>query len=179
MYFLPKNTHRPIFTIITIKMSSKTPLPPRPPPRQAIIAVSHHRSNRDNRGHLPHASALSSSAGEKGEGLMTTTIRSRFPPRRDRLWLQWRPKTNQRSGHGGDNDTIDSSESNQQSTNYAKWRGRGATGRRHDEGREHAHNNQTDHTEGGLLVGDNDDDDDDNDDDGHDDDDDDDGRCGG
>ena len=31
--------------------------------------------------------------------------------------------------------TTDASESNQQSTNNAKWRGRGATGRRHDEGR--------------------------------------------
>jgi hypothetical protein len=32
-------------------------------------------------------------------------------------------------GRGGDNDTIDGSKSNQQSTNNAKWRGGGAMGR--------------------------------------------------
>ncbi len=44
------------------------PLPPRLPPRQAIISASHHRSNRDNWGSLSHASALWSSAGEEGYG---------------------------------------------------------------------------------------------------------------
>ncbi len=34
----------------------------------------------------------------------------------------------QRSGHGGNNDTIDDSELNQQSTNDAKWRGMGLRG---------------------------------------------------
>ena len=43
-------------------------------------------------------------------------------------------------------------------------------GRRHDKGRGHAHNNQTDQVEGGGVVGDDDEDDDGNDDDG---------RCGG
>jgi len=33
-------------------------LPPRPPPRQAIVAASDHRRDGDNRGPLPHASAL-------------------------------------------------------------------------------------------------------------------------
>ena len=73
-------------------------------------------------------------------------IRPLRPPLRDYLWLQWRPKTIQRSGRGGDNDTIDSSKSNQQSTNNGKWRGGGATGRRHDEGQGHAHNNKDMHT---------------------------------
>ena len=163
---------------ITIKMSGKTPLPPRPPPRQAIVAASRHRSKGDNRGPLPHASALCSSASEEGEGLMTTTIRPRCPPCHDHLRLQWRPKTIQRSGRGDDNDTIDGSKSNQQSTNDAKWRGGGATGRRHDEGRGHAHNNQIDHTEGGVVG---DDDNDDNDNYGHNDDNNnkDEGGCGG
>ena len=61
-----------------------------------------------------------------------------------------------------------------------KWRGGGASGRRQDEGRGHAHNNQIDHAEEGVVG---DDDDEDNNDDyyGHDDDDnnDDDGGCGG
>ena len=76
-------------------------------------------------------------------------------------------------------DTIDGSESNQQSTNDAKWRGRGATDRQHDEGRGHAHNNQIDHAEGGVVGDDDDNDDDDNY--GHDDDNnnDEDGGCGG
>jgi len=51
------------------------------------------------------------------------------------------------SGRGGDDGTIDGSKSNQQST---KWRGRGAKGRRHDEGGGHTNNNQTDYTEVGL-----------------------------
>ena len=34
------------------------PLPPRPPPQQAIVTASHHRSDGDNRGLLSHASAL-------------------------------------------------------------------------------------------------------------------------
>ena len=93
------------------------------------------------------------------------------------------PATIKRSGRGGDDDTIDGSESNQQSTNDGKWRGGGATGRRHDEGRGHAHNNQIDHAEGGVVGDDGSNDDDaadDNDDDGHDNDDDDDnGGCGG
>jgi len=80
----------------------------------------------------------------------------------------------QRSGRGDNDDTIDGSESNQQSTNDAKWRGGGATGRQHDEGQGHAHNNQIDHTEGGIVGDDDDDDDHDDDDDdddyGHDDD---------
>ncbi len=84
-----------------------------------------------------------------GGGLTTTTIRARRPPRRDRLRLQWRTKTNKHSGRGGDNNTIDGSESNQQSTNDTTWRDGGATRRRHDEGRGHAHNNQIDHAEGG------------------------------
>ncbi len=99
---------------ITIKMSGETP--PRLPPRQAIVAASRHRSNGDNRGPLPHASALCSSASEEGEGLMTTTIRPRCPPCRDHLRLQWRPKTIQRSGRGGDDDTIDDRIINQQTT---------------------------------------------------------------
>ena len=41
---------------------------------------------------------------------------------------QWRPKRIQRSGHGGDNDTIDGSELNHQSTSGAKWRGGGLRG---------------------------------------------------
>jgi hypothetical protein len=101
---------------ITIKMSGKTPLPPRPPPRQAIVAASRHRSKGDNRGPLPHASALCSSASEEGEGLMTTTIRPRCPPCHDHLRLQWRPKTIQRSGRCGDDDTIDDQINNQQTT---------------------------------------------------------------
>jgi len=128
--------------------------------------------------------------------LTTTMIRPRRPPRRDRLRLQWRPKTIQRSGRDDDG-TIDGSESSKQSTNDAKWRGGGAKGRRHDKGRGHTNNNQTDYAEGGLDGDDDDedddgggghDDDDDDDDDGggHDDDDDggghdddDDGGCGG
>jgi len=47
-------------------------------------------------------------------------IRPRRPPRRDRLQLQWRPKTIQRSSRGGGDNTIDGSESNQQSTNNTK-----------------------------------------------------------
>jgi hypothetical protein len=43
---------------ITIKKSGETPLLPRPPPRQAIVAASHHCSDGDNQGPLPHASAL-------------------------------------------------------------------------------------------------------------------------
>ena len=62
----------------------------------------------------------------------------------------------------------------QQARNNGKWRGGGATGRRHNEGQGHAHNNQIDHAEGGLV-------DDNDDDDGHDNNDnnDDDGGCGG
>ncbi len=83
----------------------------------------------------------------------------------------------QRSGRSGDDDTIDGSESNQQPTNDVNWRCGGATGRRHDEGQGHAHNNQIDHAEG-VVVGDDDNDKDDN---GHDNDEDNDndGRCGG
>jgi hypothetical protein len=92
--------------------------------------------------------------------------------------MQWRPKTVQRSGCGGNNGTTDGSKSNQQSTNDANWRGRGATGRQHDERRGHAHNNQIDHAEGGVVG--NDDNNDGNN--GHDDGDNDnnnDGGCGG
>jgi len=79
------------------------------------------------------------------------------------LRLQWRQKKIQRSGRGGNADTIDDSESNQQSTNDVNWRGGGATGRRHDKGQ--TNNNQTDYAEGGL---DGDDDDEDNNDDDND-----------
>jgi hypothetical protein len=48
--------------------------------------------------------------------------------RHDRLRLQWRPKTIQCSARGGNNDTIDGSESNQQSTNDVNWRGGGGYG---------------------------------------------------
>jgi len=68
--------------------------------------------------------------------------------RRDCLRLQWRPKMIQRSGRSGDDDTIDGSELNQQPTNDVNWRCGGATGRRHDEGQGHAHNNQIDHAVG-------------------------------
>ena len=117
-------------------------------------------------------------AGEEGEGLLTSMIRPRCPPQRDRLQLQWRSKTIQRSGRGGNDDTMDGSKSNQQSTNDANWRGGGATGRRHDKGRGHAHKNKIDHAEGGLVGANDDHDDDDN---SHvvDNDNDDDGGCGG
>jgi len=88
------------------------------------------------------------------------------------------------SGHDNDG-TIDGSESSQQSTNDAKWRGGGAKVRRHDEGRGHTHKNQTDYTEGGLDGDDEDKGDDDDDGGGHDDDDgsghdnDEDDECGG
>ena len=95
----------------------------------------------------------------------------------------------QRSGRGGDDDTIDGSESNQQSTNIMKWRGGGLRG---DEDT-HTTIKQITWREGVVVVGDDDDDDDnDNDHDDNDDDDDDDddgdgndddsndnGRCGG
>ena len=91
---------------------------PHLPPQQAIVAASHHRSDGDNRGPLPHASALRSSAGEEGEGLMTTTICPRRPPRRDHLRLQWWPKTIQLSGRGDNDDTIEAENriNNQQTT---------------------------------------------------------------
>jgi len=70
----------------------------------------------------------------------------------------------QRSGRDDDG-TIDGSKSSQQSTNDAKWRGGGAKGRRHDEGRGHTNNNQTDYAEGGLDGNEDDEDNDDDDDD--------------
>ena len=76
----------------------------------------------------------------------------------------------QRSERNND-DTIDGSESSQQSTNNAKWRGGWAKGRRHNEGRGHTNNNQTDYAEGGLDGGNDDKDDDDDNGSGHDDDD--------
>ena len=106
-----------VFSRATVlKCRQPKTLPPHPPPRQAIVVASHHRSDGDNWGPLPHASALWSSAGEEGEGLRTTTIRPCRPPQRDRLRLQWRPKTIQLSGRGGDDDTIDDRINNQQMT---------------------------------------------------------------
>ena len=146
----------------------------------SIILVStsdaQSQRRRQSRTSIARLCPLIFSDGDEGEALTTTTIQPRRPPRRDRLRLQWRPKTIQRSGRGGDDDTIDSSKSNQQSTNNdnGKWRGGGTTGRRQDEGQGHAHNNQIDHAEGGVV-------DDNDDDDGHDNNDnnDDDGGCGG
>jgi hypothetical protein len=74
--------------------------------------------------------------------------------------------------------TTDGSESNQQSTNDAKLRGRGAMGRRHDEG-QRMHTTIKQIMRRGGVVGDDDEDNNSHEDEDDDDDDDDDGGCGG
>ena len=119
-------------------------------------------------------------AGEEGEVLTTTMIRQSDPPWCYQLWLQWRPKTIQRSGRAKD-DTIDDSKSNQIKNQQTTRSGgaRGAKGRWHDEGLGHANNNHTDQAEGGLDGNEEDKDNNDNDGGGHDSDNDDNDRFGG
>ena len=103
------------------------PLPPRSPPRQAMVIASHHRSNGDNQGTFAACLCPLICCKGGGRGADDNKDSTRHPPRGNQLWLHWRPKTIQRSRQD-DEGTINGSESSQQSTNNAKWRCGGLRG---------------------------------------------------